>query len=331
MEIYHKLYPAFFDIGEHKNIHLFKSGDKIKIKHLVIEPIHVEHSVPGAYGFIIHTSKGPLVYTGDFRMHGPRSDMTKEFIEKSRKSKPIAMLCEGTRMCCEAEHSYTEKEVEEKVLEIVSKSKGTVFGYFSMSNVDRLMSFYNAAVRNNRILVIDTKLAYIIDNLKDKITALPDVLKDKNIKVYFRISKTCTFCEKDYFVWERPYMQNMITYKEIAKKPKNYVMHLSFFKLIELVYLQPKNADFIYSSSEHFYEGEDNEEQRTVWENWMKHFGINFHKAHCSGHASRDDIIETVKKINPKVLIPVHTQAHDEFSKIHKNVKFPEKNMKMEL
>ena len=27
---------------------------------LEIEPIHVDHSVPGAYGFIIYTSEGPL-------------------------------------------------------------------------------------------------------------------------------------------------------------------------------------------------------------------------------------------------------------------------------
>ncbi len=33
-----------------------------------------------------------------------------------------------------------------------------------------------------------------------------------------------------------------------------------------------------------------------------------FHKAHCSGHASKSEILDIVKKINPKLLIPVHTQ-----------------------
>ena len=64
-------------------------------------------------------------------------------------------------------------------------------------------------------------------------------------------------------------------------------MHMRFTSLMEFVYLQPENADFIYSSSEHFYEGEDNEEERTVWENWMKHFKISFHKAHCSSTQTR--------------------------------------------
>ena len=33
IETYHKLYPTLFSIGDHNNIKLFKTGDKIKIKH----------------------------------------------------------------------------------------------------------------------------------------------------------------------------------------------------------------------------------------------------------------------------------------------------------
>ena len=95
--------------------------------------------------------------------------------------------------------------------------------------------------------------------------------------------------------------------------------------------MEPKNADFIYSSSEHFYEGEENEEERKIWENWMKHFKINFHKAHCSGHASKQELLEVVKKINPKVLIPVHTESPEEYKKVHGNVKIVEKGGKVEI
>ena len=106
-------------------------------------------------------------------------------------------------------------------------------------------------------------------------------------------------------------MPKMITYKEVAKNQGKLVMHMSFNKLVELVYIQPKNADYIYSSSEHFLEGEENEAEKTVLENWMKHFGVRFHKAHCSGHVSRQDLEHVVREINPKVLIPIHT-AHAE-------------------
>src|SRR5208283_4460468 len=149
-EVYHDLYPSLSSIGEHNDIRFFKSGDKFKIKHLVVEPIHVDHSIPGAYGFIIHTSKGAVVYTGDFRLHGPRADMSEEFMKKAAAAKPYALICEGTRMGYESEHNYTEKEVEKRATELISASKGLVFAYFSMSNVDRFMAFYRAARKNKR-------------------------------------------------------------------------------------------------------------------------------------------------------------------------------------
>ncbi|MBI5227169.1 MBL fold metallo-hydrolase [Candidatus Micrarchaeota archaeon] len=331
LEAYHKLYPQFVDIGEHTSLNFFKSGDKIKIKHLVIEPIHVEHSIPGAYGFIVHTSKGPLIYTGDLRLHGPKSNMTQEFMEKAAKAKPYAMLCEGTRMGSEQEHNFTEAEVEKTIEGIVKKSKGVVFVYFSMSNIDRFMSVYHAALKNKRKLVIDTKFAFVLDSLKDKIPALPDVMTDENLLVYFRLSKSGTYDEKDYYVYERKFMPKMITFEHVAKNQKKFVMHMSFNKLMELVYLQPKNADYIYSSSEHFLEGEENEAERTVLENWMKHFGVKFHKAHCSGHASKQDLAHLVKVINPKILIPIHTQRAEDFKGLHTNVKIPEKEKTIEI
>ena len=330
-EIYHKLFPSLSDIGEHKNLNLFKSGEKFKVGHITVEPIHVDHSIPGAYGFIIHTSKGPVIYTGDFRLHGPRASMSEEFAEKAAAAKPKALLCEGTRMGYETEHNFTEAEVEKKASEIIKSSKGLVPTYFSMSNIDRFMCFYNAAKQNNRILVIDTRLALIIDNMKDKIKILPNVLSDKNIAVYFRISKSCTYSGKDYAPWERIYLPKMVNSDIIAKNQKRYVMHLGFYRLMELVYIQPKNADFIYSMSEHFLEGDDNEAQRSVWENWMKHFGITFHKTHSSGHASQSDILSFIKQLNPKTTIPIHTNSPDEFDKAGCDIVKPKKGETIEI
>ena len=47
---------------------------------IAFNPIHVDHSVPGAYGLIMETSGGGVFYTGDFRLRGPYHEMTEEFI-----------------------------------------------------------------------------------------------------------------------------------------------------------------------------------------------------------------------------------------------------------
>lgn len=88
---------SFCNYGEHM-CNLFRTGDKIKIDNITVEPIHVDHSIPAAYGFVIHTSEGPVVYTGDLRRHGPRKDLTEDFIKKAKGCEPVALICEGTRM-----------------------------------------------------------------------------------------------------------------------------------------------------------------------------------------------------------------------------------------
>ncbi|MHA2289721.1 MAG: MBL fold metallo-hydrolase, partial [Promethearchaeota archaeon] len=64
---------------------LFRTGNVLDIKGLKIIPVHVDHSIPAAYGFIIMTSEGIVVYSGDFRMHGPLSNMTQDFLEEIKK------------------------------------------------------------------------------------------------------------------------------------------------------------------------------------------------------------------------------------------------------
>jgi ribonuclease J len=326
IETYGTLYRDLVDIGEHKNLKTFKSGDVVQLKHLLFRPVHVEHSTPGAYGYVIEKDDGRnTVFTGDFRRHGPKREYTEEFIREAAKARPYAMLCEGTRMSPDPEIQYTEEQVYEKVKGIVEDAKSLVFGNFAMINIDRFKSFYRAAEECSRTFVIDTKMAYILDQLREKIPDLPDPCADENLKVYYRLAKSCQFCDKDYYVYERKYLGNMITYREMKERPGDYVMLTNYNKLMELVYMQPKGADYIYSSSEHFLEGEDNEEMRTVLYNWLAHFGIKLHKAHCSGHASRSDIEYAIKKIKPEILIPIHTQNPGEFRKIHDDVRIPEK------
>jgi len=330
IDAYSALFPGLLNFGEHNNVSLFKSGDRIKVKDLVIRPIHVEHSAPGAYGFIIDTPGGTIAYTGDFRRHGPKRELTDDFINAAAEAKPRILICEGTRMTLDPEKQFDESQVYEKIKGIIKRSKGLVFGEFSMCNIDRFKSFYAAARDAGRVMVVDTKYAFILDCLKDKV-GLPDPKTDEFMRVYFKLSRSREFCEADYGRNEKGFLGNMITYREIRKSPKKFVMFTGFNKLMELVYIQPKKADYIFSSSEHFLEGEENREQREVLDNWLNHFGITLHKAHCSGHAAKSDIEYAVRKIAPEILIPVHTQNAEEFRKIHDRVIIPKKGDRIEV
>jgi ribonuclease J len=103
---------SFCDYKEHE-YRTFRTGEKIPRDDITVEPVHVDHSILAAYGFIIHTSEGTVVYTGDLRIHGPRKDLTEEFMEKAKECKPDALICEGTRMTLkEKRRNYSESQVE---------------------------------------------------------------------------------------------------------------------------------------------------------------------------------------------------------------------------
>lgn len=61
-----------------------------------------------------------MAYTGDIRLHSTKSQMTRDFIEKAKEVKPIALISEGTRIADEAKEESEElvhKETRKIVLE----------------------------------------------------------------------------------------------------------------------------------------------------------------------------------------------------------------------
>jgi len=226
---------SFCNYGEHR-FRGFRTADKIKVGDLMVEPVHVDHSIPAAYGFLIHTSEGAVVYTGDLRAHGPRKDMTEEFMDKARDCEPVAMICEGTRMI--------EKE------------------------------------------------------------------KRKNYSEQFE--------DKDYYVWEREFMEKMATYEFVRKNQSKLVMDLDFYQFAELIDIKPSpGSHFIHSMSEPYSE-EDIEDQ--VMRNWLDHFKMRFHQLHASGHLNRDQLTGLIKYVQPKRIFPIHTENQQLFKKATSNV-----------
>jgi len=310
---------SFFDYGEH-SYETFRTGDKIKVGDLVVEPVHVDHSIPAAYGFLIHTSKGTVVYTGDLRAHGPRKDMTEDFKEKARESEPVAMICEGTRMVAkEKRKNYSERQVEKLSDKVVSSTDKIVFVTRYSRDMDRFRSFYNVAKDNDRKIAVSPKTAHLLSRLmEDKRLDLPDPLKDESILVYYKRKKSGEFEEKDYYVWERDFMDKMAMYEFVRKNQSKLVMDLDFYQFAELIDIKPSpGSHFIHSMSEPFSE-EDIEDQ--VMHNWLDHFKMRFHQLHASGHLNREELTGLINYINPKRIFPVHTENQQLFKKISGNV-----------
>ena len=91
------------------------------------------------------------------------------------------------------------------------------------------------------------------------------------------------------------------------------------FDLKELIDLKPVDGSvYIKSVCEPF-----DIEMEIDWKkvkNWIDHFGMKLYKTHVSGHASGPQLKEFVKTVNPKIVIPIHTQHPEIFDKWWKDV-----------
>src|SRR5207247_2656089 len=73
----------------------FRSGQSTTLDGVEIEPVHVDHSAPAAYGYLVHTSAGTIAYTGDLRHHGPMQRPTAELIEAAPAGKRGGLMTQG--------------------------------------------------------------------------------------------------------------------------------------------------------------------------------------------------------------------------------------------
>ena len=300
-----------------RSFHLFRSNDKLKIDSLDIYPVHVDHSVPGAYGFIVYTSEGPIVYTGDLRMHGLRKEQTEEFIKQATSSKPLAVITEGTRID-QKKTNISERTVYNKSKKTLEQNKNMSIVDFNFKDVDRFTTFYQIAKELDKQLVISFKHACFLDQYhKDEKLKVPDS-RDDRINILLPKRKTGTYdLEEDYkdkFMKKRKYYHNVITAEEIKMNPSKYMVVLNYWYFNSMIDLKPYHGMYVHSLSEPF-----NEEMEISYErmrNWLNHFDLNLVQSHCSGHINGDDLKRVLSTIQPEMLFPVHTEHPEKFNSL---------------
>jgi ribonuclease J len=351
-------YKANFQIYENKNgkmsraktkdhrtesqrdIRIIKSKKEQKIDSISVEPIQIDHSLPGVYGFLIHTSEGDIGYTADIRFHGRRPKESQEFVDVCGSDNLDYMLCEGTRI--DTNHTKTEFDVERKAKDIISKTKNLVTCTYPTRDLDRFLSFYNAAKDTGRQLVIDTKQAYLLKLFQESSVHRNDFPSpmDNNLKVFVARKSwgllgrekdsdvwTKNLIRQDYNKWERKFLDytNMVDYADVSKHQRDYVFYCSDFQLLNLVDIRPKeHSSYIRSSTEPF-DYEMALDQKRV-KRWLTHFGLitkedNWNPIHVSGHGTRNQIKDVIDGSNPHTLIPIHTQKARAFHNIHNKVR----------
>ena len=319
---------GMMDFGDH-DYRPFRTGRKAKVDGVTVEPIHVDHSAPAAYGFILHTSSGAVVYTGDLRQHGPHAELTRDFIEAARAAKPVALITEGTRVApVDPRKNFSEAQVKEKSIATARRSKGKlVIATFYPRDVDRMRTFFEVAKAVGRKFVLQPKTAHLLHSLaQDTRIQVPDVARDPDILVYDRLMLRPKTAEKDILEQMK---SKVVSSDYVNKHQKELLLQLDFTILPELIDIKPEpGSPFIHSKSEPI---EEDDEVEAVLRNWVRFFKLRRFQFHASGHMSEPEIAELVRTINPRTVIPVHTEHPERFTAFGPRVVQPEREKPISL
>lgn len=285
-----------------KNFITFKSGQKVTIKDVNIEAWAVDHSIPGAYGYIIQTQDTTLVYTGDFRFHGPRGHLSKRFIQNAAGKGCEIMIIEGTNIS--GAKPATEEEIEEKITGILTHTTGLVLAGFSPADIDRLNTFYKVARKTGRKLVISMKQAFMIHNL----SSYPDLalfnLSSSDVYILGKEKKTRAAWEKEIIErWEDKIKEA----KDLQAEQREVILVASFYDMREIMDIHPvAGSIYLLSQSEPFNEEMEIDYGKLL--NWLDWYGLPVYHLHASGHADPHQLKQTVAYLAPEYVFLVHTE-----------------------
>ncbi len=297
------------------------AGEK-KINGITVTACPVDHSVPGAMGFIIKGEEKTIVYTGDLRLHGKKRADTEQFIRQAKESHPDILIIEGTNLrgndSNEEREFWTEQRVSEEAQKEIHNRERLVLVDFPFKDIYRFLTFFELAKLNGRKFVISLKDAYFMHAMKNIGMPVPS-LSDPDIYFYLEKRKSGTYSDKDYSArWIKDIMGKLdsgklVTAKEIKADENNFMLILRYFNFQQLADIRPTNGSvYIHSASEAHTEEQEIDEWRM--NNWLKHFNLypRVH-IHASGHAKKDDLFDIVSEINPKMIVPVHTEHPEEY------------------
>ncbi len=301
--------------GDH-DWQVFADRTPVRVGGIEVVPYPVDHSIPFAYGFLVRTSEGTVVYTGDFRAHGPRAADTHAFLAAAARASPSALVIEGTRAGPDPRRDLSEEGVRSGVDRILEGSDHLALACTYPRDVDRLRTLYDAARAAERRMVVSPRTAYLLEQIAPLFPTgtVPTVGTAPGLTVYARKRRRT-------YRYEEPFLAAAIGPAALREHGADYLLALDFLHFPELIDLRPpRGSPFIHSMSEPFSE-DDVDDQ--VLHNWLEHFGLAFHQMHASGHASGPQLLEIVRALAAARVYPIHTEHPEAFEVVGAGVRLP--------
>ena len=291
--------------------------DIVKLGSFIIEFFHVNHSIPEAMGLAIHTPKGMIVHSGDFKIDFiPAIDKPADLGKISRIGQEGVKLYLGESTNARVPgHTPSEKVIGENITKVINAhSRQRIVVSTFASNIGRIIQIIDSAVRQNRVIFLAGRS--MVNNIQ--------------------------LCQELGYIKVPKEMIRMVS-NEIDQMPNERVLILctgsqgeEFSALVRMAtnqfkdfYLKPDDV-VIFSS--HTIPG--NEKAVGALMNNLVDLGIELVDdpsldLHTSGHAYQEDMKEMMALLKPEFFAPIHGEPlmRHTHKKIAMDMRIPEENI----
>lgn len=253
----------------------FDPGNSFRIGDFFITPFSVDHSACDSYMFLIECDGKRILYTGDFRLHGFRGKGTPKFLGRLI-DKIDVLIIEGTTLSRTDAQLMTERKLQQKVMGYMEQYK-YVFVLCATTNLERICALSKA---------VPCGKYFICDEYQSKLLALIEQHWSGYSSLYRNIKKTI-------------YGENLLP----RFRERGFLMTVrnneNFRKIIRQ--FPPEESIILYS----MWDGYRTAPGSTIPD--FLSLVPQWEPLHTSGHASPKDIQTVIEKINPDIIIPIHT------------------------
>ena len=282
-----------------------------------ITPFLNDHSAFDAYSLLIENDGQRLFYTGDFRGHGRKAALFEQLLTDPPEHVDV-LLMEGTHVRADGSHDdvafSTERELEDRFADQCRQTAGAVVVFGSAQNLDRLVTVYRAARRAGRQFVIDLYGATVAAAARPTIPqpGFPD------LRVYVPNRQRVRVKEAGEFDRTAAVRPVRVFPEELAEHPERFVLHLPSSSARELI--GAGILDRQGAAAWSLWDGYLREPSGVTLTRLLEDHGVPLTHVHTSGHASVADLRRLVTALDPKRVVPIHSEAANRFADLFPRV-----------
>ena len=303
------------DLTKHLDIQPIENT--VTVKDFRVTKYDVDHSAFGACAFLFEACGKRILYSGDIRLHGK-----KGVLYKNLPQNVDYLFLEGTNLG-RGVRQKTENKVRDEFVKQFSENDDCLhLVWCSSQNIDRIVALYSACNRANRVLCVDLYAAYVLELAHANNDKIPSIKSHPNLMIYFPHRLTSLLMDKDkQLVYSLRRGATKLVKSNLSVIPSKYVVLFRPKLLPDLGrYINNTKVCLTTSIWAQYWEQDKPEIRRLKkWLEAEPELRKRLPDIHTSGHADMKSLQRIVAHIQPKVIVPIHTEHSESFSTLFPN------------